>query len=479
MNPAFEKITGYSRKEAIGQNPRFLKSGHQDKAFYRELWRTINSGQTWSGRMVNRRKNGEIFHEEATISPVRDSDGVIVNFVAVKRDVTKEINLEQRLRRSEKMEAIGTMAGGIAHDFNNILSAITGYSELALDELSRDIQMAQRDLRQVLSAAARAKSLIRQILTFSREVEPDLKPLDLNKVLSQSLGMLERTLPKTIEIRFDRHDSLPYIRADFSQIEQVILNLGTNARDAMGGSGTLFIQTSEEYLDLDYCRMEEGLEPGRYVKLEISDTGCGMDKSIQERIFEPFFTTKEPGKGTGLGLAMVFGIIKAHKGHLTCYSQPDQGSTFKLYLPVLEQADRDFSLLEQANAELPIGNETILLVDDEEQLREMTGRILEDRGFSVCQAENGEQGLELYRDAPGEIDLVVLDLSMPGMGGQKCLEKLLELDPEAKVVISSGYAANGAVARTLETGAAAFVSKPYNKSKLLHTVRQVLDGNNS
>ena len=474
VNPAFEKVTGYSKQEVLGQNPRILKSDHQDQKFYQDLWGTITSGEVWSGHLVNRKKNQELFHEEATISPVRDPNGAITNYVAVKRDVSKEMHLEQRLRRSEKMEAIGTLAGGIAHDFNNILGAITGYTELALDELGQEEQ-APRDLRQVLKAAERASALIRQILTFSRDVEPDLKPIDLNKAVSQALAMLERTLPKMIEIRFTRGDSLPYVRADFSQLEQVVLNLGTNARDAMQGNGVLLIQTSDEYLDADNCCPEEGMVPGRYVKLSVRDTGCGMDEETLARIFEPFFTTKEPGKGTGLGLSMVFGIVKAHGGHLGCFSQPGHGTTFEIFLPSLEKDGPGGAGRGTSSGELPTGNETILLVDDEKPLRDMSARILTERGYAVRLAENAEQGLGVFNKAPAAIDLVILDLSMPGMGGQECLERLLELDPEIKVIISSGYAMNGSVSRALETGAAGFVPKPYNKSELLQKVRQVLD----
>jgi two-component system cell cycle sensor histidine kinase/response regulator CckA len=475
VNPAFEKITGYTRKEVIGENPRILKSGYHDDAFYRNLWETITSGEVWSGRLVNRSKAGKLFHEEATISPVRDPNGAIVNFVAVKRDVSKEIHLEERLRRSEKMEAIGTMAGGIAHDFNNILGAITGYSELALDGFERDGKQAANDLRQVLSAAERAKVLIRQILTFSREVEPDLKPLDLNSVVEQSLAILEHTLPKMIEIRIENCEGSPHILGDCGQLEQVLLNLAANARDAMDETGTLVIRTSEEYLDSEYCRMEKGMKPGRYGKLTVSDTGCGMKEEIRQRIFEPFFTTKETGKGTGLGLSMVFGIVKAHGGHIRCKSRPGHGASFKMYFPALEQPGQTESVRRPAIEELPTGTETVLLIDDENQLREMTGRILEDRGFLVRQAANGEQGLKSYKEAPEAIDLIVLDLSMPGMGGQECLKRLLEFDPGVRVIISSGYAANGTVSRTMEMGAAAFVPKPYNKTDLLAAVRRVLD----
>ncbi|MEW5913016.1 MAG: response regulator [Thermodesulfobacteriota bacterium] len=393
-----------------------------------------------------------------------------------KRAEQDKAHLEEQLRQAQKMEAVGTLAGGVAHDFNNILTAIIGYSELALAANQRR-QDCAAELGGLIKAARQASGLVRQILTFSRKLEPELKPLDLNQEIGQTLEVLKHTLPATVTVETRLQPELPPVNADATQIGLALLNLASNAADAMPAGGRLLLATRSVELDADYCIRHLEARPGPHVMLEVSDNGQGMDRETQEHIFEPFFTTKEPGRGTGLGLATVYGVIKSHGGHILCHSQPGQGTTFQIFLPVGSAP----ALPPSASPAAPAGQaalggqETILVVDDEIPLRELSQRLLAAAGYTVLSAASGEEALALYRQQPGRIGLVLLDLNMPGMGGFKCLREMLALDPGAKVLVASGYAADGQAKAVLEAGAAGFVAKPFRWRDLLAQVRQVLD----
>ena len=376
VNPAFEKLTGYSREEAIGQNPKILNSGKLDPQFFKKMWAELTQGHVWKGRLINRKKDGSLFEEEATISPVRNQEGRISNFVAVKRDVSKEVSLEKQLRQAMKMEAIGTLAGGIAHDFNNILAAIIGFSEIAKDQLSPDDPIRD-DLDQVLTAGSRAAVLVKQILTFSRQGEEELKPLNIHIIIKEVLKLLRASLPTTIEVKEDIDTACGIILADPTQLHQVLMNLCTNAKHAIGGQiGTLSVSLREKKVTetetIEDCPQ---LKRGTYLDLEISDTGCGMDGLTMANIFDPFFTTRKIGKGTGLGLSVVHGIIKQHKGEISVSSVINQGTTFHIYLPVINEKMVDTGQL--FSDLLPGGNERILLVDDEPVIARMLERVLD------------------------------------------------------------------------------------------------------
>jgi CheY-like chemotaxis protein len=372
------------------------------------------------------------------------------------------------------MEAVGTLAGGIAHDFNNILGAVIGYTELA-QELAQDGDANGEELEQVLLAAERARDLVRQILTFSRKAEADLRPVSLNRAVREALKLLEPTLPKMIDIQARLAEDLRLVNADPTQVDQVLLNLAANAADAMPEGGRLTIETSNVVLGEEHRRRHPEASPGGYVMLSVADTGHGMDKQTAARIFDPFYTTKEVGKGTGLGLATVYGIVKAHNGYIYCASQPGQGTTFEMFLPVLHAAGPAEAGLDEPAGGPPGGSETILLVDDEQALRTLGARALESRGYRVLTADNGEQALEIYRAQTGEVDLVIMDLGMPGMGGRKAMRSILDLNPRVKVVIASGYSPDAQVKDALEAGAAGYVAEPFRKADLLATVRGVLD----
>jgi CheY-like chemotaxis protein len=372
------------------------------------------------------------------------------------------------------MEAIGTLAGGIAHDFNNILAAILGYAEIAL-QLGQEGLPNHQELAQVIQATERARNLVKQILTFSRKAEADLRPLDLNQAVRQALNLLGPTLPKMVRIEAHLEPNLELVRADATQMEQVLLNLAGNAADAMPEGGRLLIETQNLFLGEDDCDQHLELKPGRYVMLTVSDTGMGISPQVIEHIYDPFFTTKGVGRGTGLGLSTVFGIVKGHGGELTCYSEPGQGATFKVYLPVPPALDQAVPA-EPAPPEPPVrGEETVLLVDDEAALRDLGRQALEGAGYRVLTAASGEEALAIHQARGAAIDLVVMDLGMPGMGGQRCLREILARDPKAKVVIASGYSANGQVKASLESGAAGYVAKPFRRADLLTTIRDVLN----
>jgi PAS domain S-box-containing protein len=472
VNPAVERITGFCSEELLGKTPAVFKSGEHDAAFYRQLWDTIKAGNTWLGRLVNKRKDGSLFHEDATISPVRNASGEITNFVAVKRDITEHLELSKQLFQAQKMEAVGTLAGGVAHDFNNILQVVLGYSELILSEEHLP-ERYRDDLEKVNRAARNGADLVGRLLTFSRKSE--IKPLsiNLNRRIEQLQKMLSRTIPKMIEIELILADNLSSVHADPTQVDQILMNLAVNARDAMPEGGRLTIRTENVILEEDYCRAHLGAKPGHYVLLSVSDTGKGMDNETMQHIFEPFFTTKSPGEGTGLGLAMVYGIVKQHGGHIMCYSEPSEGTIFKVYFPALISPAE---LPETETRALPQGgSETILIVDDEELIRDLGARILTRAGYKVLVAANGKKALEIYQARSDEISLVILDLIMPEMGGKQCLEALLTLDPAAKVVIASGYHANDATREALTFGAKGFINKPYDIPQVLAVLRSVLD----
>ncbi len=474
VNPSFERTTGFSRGEALGNKPCMLKSGRHDDKFYGNLWRTITNGDVWRGHFINRKKDGSLFEEEATVSPVKDRSGNIVNYVAVKRDVTNEISLQKQLFQAQKMESIGTLAGGIAHDFNNLLTVMQGYSEIMLADKTEG-DPGYVDLSTINQAAKRGADLVRRILTFSRQVESSFRPVSLNEEVRHAEKLLLRTIPKMIGIELRLAEDLSVINADAGQIEQSILNLAINARDAMPDGGRLVLETKTLTLDADYCRRHLDASPGEYVLLAVSDTGQGMDEETAERVFEPFFTTKKLGEGTGLGLAMVFGIVKVHGGHVTCESKLGVGTTFKLYFPVAVETGANGHVNE--SRQMPaLGTETILVVDDEDGIRELGKRILTHSGYTVLAARNGKEALEIYGKEASAIDLVVLDLIMPEMGGAQCLERLLEINPEVKVLVASGFAVQSPTKDLLEHRAKGFVKKPFQMKDLLGAVRRILDG---
>ena len=371
------------------------------------------------------------------------------------------------------MEAIGTLAGGIAHNFNNILAAIQGNAEIAFDEGAHG-RTNLREIENILEASDRAKSLVRRILSFSRGDQPQFKAMDINKAVIPAINLLQQTLPKMVDLHIELAERANPVSVDPYDIEQVIVNLGTNARDAMPDGGTLTVSTSQLTVENVICLVCPEPFSGDYVVITVADNGQGMSQEELERIFDPFFTTKEVDKGTGLGLSTVFGIVKSHDGHITCESEPGKGTTFQIYLPV-SYAELDVLDEEAPTEKVKGGQETVLLVDDEEQILEIGAQQLSGFGYHVLTAHDGEEALEVFKAKQDEISLVILDLSMPGMGGHKCLQELLLLSPELKVIIATGYSLAGDIGEAMSSGAAALLSKPFSKKEMLKTVRMVLD----
>ena len=599
VNPAFTTITGYTMEEAIGNNPRLLRSGRHDKDFYRGLWSTISSGQVWRGEMTNCRKDGTVYTEEMTITPVVSDHGPITHYIAIKQDIsarkqaeealllaerqyrsifdeaiigifrcthdgrflimnpamakmlryaspaqameenrnaglfyenrdkwrelqtrlarsgglqnsehefrrndgtelwlslnlrcvhdkdgtwsyyegtaddiTERKLLESQLRQAQKMEAVGRLAGGVAHDFNNVLGVITGYSELLRMRTDLDEKVVHH-IEQIHLAGRKAASLTQQLLAFSRKQIIQPRILDLNEVVSKLSIMLQRLIGDDIELTI--HCSCPdaLVNVDASQIDQVIMNLAVNARDAMPTGGKLIIETDTSDLDESYAIRHRPVRPGRYVRLTITDTGCGMDDETMSHLFEPFFTTKELGKGTGLGLSIVYGIVKQSNGYIWVYSEPGQGTSFKIYLP-LHCAE-----LRRTEKSAPIENvngcETVLVVEDDQGLRSMVVGFLRGLGYSVLEAENGERALEVAANAGSPIQVLITDIVMPKMGGRELADRLISKFSNASVLYTSGYTHDSAVQTRVLSERETFLQKPFALHELSKKLREVIE----
>jgi two-component system cell cycle sensor histidine kinase/response regulator CckA len=475
-NPAADRILKINHSNLIGKSIEEAFPPLADTEIPRRFREAAAKDKAWFTEFVDyqdERVNGtyEVYAFQTAPGKV-----TVMYMDVTDRKLAEEAKakLEAQLRQAQKMEAIGTLAGGIAHDFNNILSAIMGYGELAQLETSKGRHNSAQ-LEQIVAAAERARDLVKQILTFSRRSETDLKSVDLNQLMSHSVDLLGRTIPKMIEIKMNLAGKLAKVRADATMLEQVIMNLAGNASDAMPEGGVLRFETSVVTLDQEFSQRYLEIAPGDYVLLSVSDTGLGMEKEILDHIFDPFFTTKDIGKGTGLGLSTAYGIVKEHGGHIICESEPGQGTSFKIYLPAQAEGQSDIQPMDIPLTSEPGGSETLLLVDDEETIRELGGQLLEGMGYKVINAASGEEALERYKSADGNLDMVILDLGMPGMGGHRCLKELLALDPNLKVLIASGYSADGNIKDLLDEGAAGYIPKPFKRADLLRTVRAVLD----
>jgi two-component system cell cycle sensor histidine kinase/response regulator CckA len=477
FNDSLCKITGYVPDELMGMNNRDYTTRETGKRMYEvfnRVYRTGNPAQCSDFEII--RKDGNTTILEMSASLMQDSAGKPIGFRGIVRDVTErkrsleeKKKLETQLYQAQKMEAIGTLAGGIAHDFNNILMAIQGNASLMLLDIDSGHPLYER-AKHIQHYVQNASDLTKQLLGFARRGKYDGMPTNLNKLIETSSVMFGRT-KKEITVQTKLHKDLWMVEVDQGQIEQVLLNLFINAWQAMPGGGSLHIDTENVTLDAHYLKPYT-VKPGRYVKISITDTGVGMDKRTLERIFEPFFTTKELGRGTGLGLASVYGIIKNHEGYINVYSEIEKGTTFTIYLPASETA----VVKEQVFADkLLHGTETLLLVDDEEIIIDVGKQMLDKMGYEVLLAGSGREAIEIYKDHQDRIDLVILDMVMPGMSGGETFERLREINPGQKVLLSSGYSINGRATEIMERGCDGFMQKPFNMIQLSQKIREILD----
>ena len=477
VNPAVERMTGYSKSEIIGKHSRILKSDKHDRVFYKNIRDTLARGEVWAGHLVNRRKDGTFYDTEVTSSPVLDSACNIISYVSIHRDITREVRLERELRQAHKMEAIGTLAGGIAHDFNNILMAIIGYTEIALYKTPEGTTPVRRDLEQVLKAGYRARDLVNQILTFSHQSDQERKVIDIVPPVKEALKLLRSSLPSTIEIRQDI--AIPpekgVILADPTQIHQVLMNLCTNAAHAMrdkGGILSVSLSSVETDADAYLVSRYPDLKPGPYVRLTVGDSGHGVDPSILERIFDPYFTTKGPGEGTGMGLAVVQGIVNRHGGMITVNSEIGKGTTFHALFPRIEQEIVPEDMLAEA---LPTGSERLLFSDDEKTLVDLGTGMLESLGYSVTIKTNSLEALETFRAEPDAFDLVITDVTMPAMTGIELAKELMAIRPDIPIILCTGFSELINEKQAKEMGIQEFVMKPFVIGKHAKTIRKVLE----
>jgi PAS domain S-box-containing protein len=474
VNPAFTTMTGYTAEEAIGKTPRILQGPRTDKTVLSRLRKNLERGEAFAGEAINYRKDGNEFDLEWQIAPLRNGGGKITHFVAIQHDITGRKRLETQLVQSQKMETIGKLAGGFAHEFNSILTAIIGQSELLIDDLPTGSPLV-KNATEINKAAGRAAKLTRQLLAYGRKqfLQPEI--LNLNRVIVGMEGMFHHLMGGDVDTQIIPALDLHAVMADAGQIEQVIMNMVINARDAMPNGGKLTLETANVTFDQENVGRYPEVKPGNYALLAITDTGTGISEAVKVHVFEPFFSTKGVGQGTGLGLSTCYGIIKQSGGHISIYSEPGRGTTFKIYLPQVEQQTK-ISVQRLDSPNLPRGTETILLVEDDPALREMAATLLRRLGYTVLAAANGIEALSVKQEqSTGHIDLLFTDVVMPHMSGKELADRVRALYPHTRILFTSAYTENAIVHQGVLNQGVALLQKPFTPSALAHKVREVLD----
>ncbi len=471
-NPAFTAFTGFSVDEARGKNPReLIKSGQHAAAFYKELWDTILAGRVWRGEMINRRKDGTLYTEDMTITPLRDAAGTITHFIAIKQDITERKNLEAHLLRTQRLESVGRLASGVAHDLNNILAPILLSPALLRPALT---DPDARSLVDTIEASAqRGAEIVKQLLTFGRGLKGERIPLQLRTLVREMLKIMRETFPKDITVHTQLPAEVPLVTGDATQLHQILMNLCVNARDAMPAGGELKIVLEPVTLDATAAAAIPGARPGSFVVLCVGDTGTGIAAENLDKIFDPFFTTKPIGEGTGLGLSTVLGIVRSHAGFVQVQTAPGQGTQFRIYLPVAEK-DAALQPAAQATPHVAGQGELVLVVDDEEHLRHMTRRFLENSGYRVIEAQDGLEALQMLETRREPPRVVVTDLIMPRMDGPTLIRTVREKKINVKIVALGGLPPAPEILQALGLTPQTFVAKPFTSAALLAALRAVL-----
>jgi PAS domain S-box-containing protein len=473
LNDTFATMVGIPREGIIGKKCYDIFTSVHCRTSNCSLNQVLSGQEGVEYECLRRRPDGKKIPCIVVATPFKGPNGTVIGIVEDFRDISERQHLEAQIRQAQKMESIGTMAGGIAHDFNNILGGILGYISVikmhiqSTDPIYRYVELIEK-------AGNRAANLISQLLAFSRKGKYEIKPININNSIQGVLSILEGTIKKNVEISSALAKEIPLVEGDAAQIEQTIMNICVNAVDAMSDGGKLHLTTGLIYLDEAFGTTHPGAKPGHYVHITVTDTGAGMDKEILPKIFEPFFTTKDKDKGTGLGLSMVYGIVKNHGGYVDVHSEPDKGSIFHIYLPPLPGAKTRKGIEMPPQEEIVTGQETILIVDDEEIIRTMLKEVLETLGYTVLMASKGEEAIKIYREHCGEIDVVIIDMIMPKMGGKETYLKLKKINPDIRAILASGYSQDAAIQEILRSGIHGFIHKPFTTTELSLKIREIL-----
>ncbi len=468
VNPKFESDIGYSKEEIHGEKISILSSKKHDRKFYTELWTEIKKGHVWNGKIWNQKKDGDLILHDVSITPILNADNKIIEFATIHRNITDQHWFEDRMRQSQKMEAIGTLAGGVAHDFNNILGAIIGYAELTQYDLE-DGDPAKKSVNQILQAGHRAKDLVKQILLFSRQTKQEMVPVKITILVKEVVKLLKATLPSTIKIELDFRTETNLVMADPGQIHQILMNLCTNASHALGDlDGKITIRLDQFSLNQNATHIYPELSAGNYLKLQVIDTGPGISPEVIDNIFDPFFTTKTRGEGTGLGLSVVHGILENHNGTIRVFSELGKGTRFDVFLPVLEP-DQIYPV--KSDNIIDTGDDHILFVDDEVQLVEIGKKYLERQGYEVTSALNGQRAWEIFSKDPDKFDMVITDKTMPKMNGLELSKHIYSLRPETPILLCTGFSEAITTEQAKVIGIQQILNKPMVASELVKAIK--------
>lgn len=480
-NPSFTHNTGYSLDEVQDKNARILKSGMHDRNFFESFWNTLLNGKTWAGKITNRKKDGSLYFSDMSVTPIYDLSGKIFRFVSISRDITEKQKAEEKMKQMEeqfnqtqKMDAIGRLAGGVAHDFNNLLTGIIGYCELLSDKMEKGSE-EQKYLNEVIQSSQKASDLARQLLIFSRKQHLDKKVNHLNNIIQGLSSMLKQVLGEDIELIEQLDNNVSPVLIDKGQMEQVIMNLAINARDAMPGGGKLNIKTEMVELGLnDVQKLDLELKPGIYIKLTVQDNGIGMDKGVMEHIFEPFYSTKGKGKGAGMGLSTVYGTVKQSDGAIEIRSELNKGSTFLIYLPETKLQEKENEAeITNMGPELPAGKQTILIIEDDSFLLYSLVKVLQRKGYHTLISTNSDEALEVTKNFPNSIDIILMDVVLPKKNGIEVAQMLKKECPGAKILYISGYSDKEVIKSQIIDKGLPFLQKPFNPDKLLNAIRNL------